>query len=109
MSEEKLYKPVPEFPHLVETPAGRIERRVVCAANRLEDGLIICGARHWDQVMRSVADRIGWDDCKPSEQGFIDQWGNFMDRKEARMVAIENKQPLTDRLHSRDLFSENLY
>ena len=65
-------------------------RRVVCAAMFKEDR-IITGARHFDKVMRSqMASSEGipwWTDC---EQGFIDQFGDFISRKEARKIVLTN-------------------
>ena len=60
-------------------------RLIVCAAIR-KRGNVICGARHFDQIMRCCLNAtgetsVGW------EQGFVDQWGVFLDRKEAWSVA----------------------
>jgi len=83
--------------------------RVVCAANRRqEDGWIICGARHWDKVMRSqITDT---DKSGSWEQGFIDQFGDFLTREEAWVVAAAQNQ--IRRRCGGDgvrLYSENLY
>lgn len=85
------------------------ERWVVCAAvkNSL-DGRIVCGARHWDMVMHGqIDDYTGWRD---GEQGFIDQWGTFMDREDAWAIAERNGQ-IVRRVggDGDELFSENLY
>lgn len=83
--------------------------KVVCAANKFEDGTIICGARHWDSIMRCVAE------CLPltgrEQQGFINQWGVFLDRKEALEVVKNSGQPFdAERNGATDmLFSEGLY
>lgn len=64
-------------------------RRVVCAANRLLDGTLLIGARHWDTHMRDQADRylseaqqwsseITENTFAVPDQGFIDQFGNFL-------------------------------
>ena len=84
--------------------------KVVCAANRLSDGTIICGARHWDTTMRRVAKRIN-DKTLDAEQGFINQWGVFLDRKEALAVAKASGQPLDMERNGCDdeLYSEGLY
>ncbi len=56
----------------------RSERRVVCAANRMPDGTMFIGARHWDEHMANQADlyikSLGIEDHKVAiaEQGFID-------------------------------------
>ncbi len=75
-------------------------------------GRIICGARHLDDVMRSHAAgkrnlRIEW---RGAEQGFIDQFGNFLTRERAWKVAAKAGQirnPLDGRRGY--LFSEHLY
>lgn len=87
------------------------KQRVVCAANRNSSGLIVCGARHWDEVMCSVVDALGISDLD-WEQGFIDQYGTFLTRRQAALIAVDNDQlkgqyktiPVDG-----DLFSEHLY
>lgn len=94
-------------------------RFVVCAANRYGD-LIIAGARHFDHVMHSQLkyireDRLFAFEVEDSvEEGFIDQFGVFMDRSEAYWIALAggqiNKRRLkTGNLGSTELFSEDLY
>lgn len=82
-------------------------RRVVCAANKhRETGLIVCGARHWDKVMRAqnpYATPAGYD------QGFIDQFGDWMDRETAWKVAEEQGQIRREVGMPGTLYSENLY
>lgn len=82
-------------------------RRVVCAALRNQDGMIVCGARHNDAVMRA---QMGSADWRKADQGFIDQYGVFMTREEAHKVAIEAGQ-IIRRCggDEKRLFSENLY
>lgn len=93
------------------------QRRVVCAANRLlsdfgDEVGIVCSARHFDPLMRRQMEQsnvtmAGW---KVSQQGFIDQWGAFMDREEALVVALAAGQRIKrcggDETR---LYSENLY
>ena len=82
---------------------------IVCAALRNKDGAIVCGARHYDEVMcRQIETSIlNWDD---TEQGFINQHGKFLTRSEAWLIAYNNGQIKRhvggDR---KKLFSENLY
>lgn len=80
-------------------------RRIVCAANKHRaTGRIICGARHWDKVMRSqTQDYKGW------EQGFIDQFGDFLNRKDAWKIAEEQGQIRRTVSTPGTLYSENLY
>ncbi len=84
---------------------------VVCAANRhKETGLIVCGARHYDSVMRAVMAQLGgwpfWNHC---DQGFIDQRGNFLTREEAWVIAEKNGQIIKKVSRDGILYSECLY
>jgi hypothetical protein len=87
---------------------------VVCAANRNSDGLIVAGARHYDDVMRAqIKSSTGNWRVNTVEQGFIDQFGNFLTRQEAWGVAFRNNQ-ITRRCGGDEsgggtLYSENLY
>ena len=86
-------------------------KRIVCAAVRNREGLIICGARHNDVVMRQQmnSSKSNWNKGIV-EQGFIDTWGNFLTREQAWSNATENNQIL--RRCGGDegrLYSENLY
>jgi hypothetical protein len=96
------------------------QRVVVCAANRTKSGKMICGARHWDNVMRGQVCNTNWLSIKlfgrlpkcwrGAEQGFIDQFGVFMDRQEAWKVAEAAGQIKYGREHSKGtLYSEDLY
>lgn len=113
-------------------------QRVVCAAIRHPKGWLIIGPRHFDKTMhiaieeasRGEAYRMGAVESKPyrqpwyrAEQGFIDQWGTYLTRKEAWRVvarvgqpfrfvgsqsgqaAFENPEDYLDQ----ELYSENLY
>ncbi len=91
---------------------------IVCAALRHADGRIVAGARHWDTIMQGqMAGGLprylppeeqeslrGWAE---SEQGFVDQHGNFYTRAEAQAVAVANGQVEDD--HKSILISEDLY
>ena len=85
--------------------------RVVCAAQRNKDGLIICSARHYDPLMRKMVELTGgrkvWIGC---EQGFIDQFDTFLTREEDLTIATKNNQ-IIRRCggDTTELFSENLY
>ena len=93
--------------------------RIVCAANRLNDGRIVVGARHWDDHMhRQLNDHMRSTGkvseiilIRGEEQGFIDQFGEFYTRVEAWAIAEREGQiiwrgPGCD---GPDLYSENLY
>lgn len=107
------YKPYPGDFTKIYVNGNLYPRHVVCAANRFDhngEKLVICGARHWDSIMSKVVDAIGIDDRKESEQGFIDQYQNFITRKEACIIALTNNQPLCEPLRPNDIaFSENFY
>jgi len=105
-------------------PNAPVIRRVVCTANLQKNGTILLGARHWDALMHATA--AGMTQTWSKEeiqsfidkevQGFIDQFGVFMDRAEAWQVALAAGQiryieswnyiPSRDRY---ELYSENLY
>lgn len=80
---------------------------IVCAAIKLHEGTIICGARHHDPIMNRVLRIIG-NSGRPA-QGFIDQWGNFLTREEALRIAHKNGQVLEEGHSKTELFSEDLY
>jgi len=85
---------------------------VVCAACKLEDGLILCGARHWDMIMIRQAQAMGSIKHAPrAEQGFIDQFGDFLTREEAMQVVKASGQDFSITNNGGDiaLFSEGLY
>lgn len=98
-------------PNRVDNPVP--VRRVVCAAiRRKDDGAMVCSARHFDAAMHSQIEgsfymRHQWQEA---EQGFIDQFGVFMSRKEAWIVANAAGQVIR-RVGGDDgcLYSENLY
>ncbi len=90
----------------------RPERSVVCAANKYGD-LVFIGVRHFCPVMRQNMSR---DDIpalrkeRGEVQGFIDQHGVFMDRREAAVVAKESGQLARYEGNFPEvLFSEDLY
>lgn len=84
-------------------------RKIVCAANRKNDR-IITGARHFDKVMiaqMELSGGLAW--WRNSEQGFIDQFGDFVDRQEAWTIALTQNQIIRQVSSHGTLFSENLY
>ena len=86
--------------------------RIVCAANRLKDGTLILGVRHLDFLMRDTAmiAQITDDELSESEEGFINQRGEFLTRKQAWIVAF-NANQIVRRVGGDEgiLYSENLY
>ena len=86
--------------------------RVVCAAMKMKDGLIVTGTRHYSPEMREVLKRLYPDkkyNLEVAEQGFIDTQGNFLNRKEAWELAEKNGQILYQVSTPGTLYSENLY
>ena len=86
------------------------KRRVVCAAMKDGTGHIICGARHYDPVMhQQINNSKYWE--PDIQQGFIDQWCNFMTREEAFIVANASGQfhRRGGPANSKKLFSEDIY
>lgn len=87
------------------------KRKVICAACR-KDGIVLAGARHFDAVMISQANAT---EPKPkgyytdAEQGFIDQFGVFMTREDAWIVAEKQNQICMNPTIPGTLFSEDLY
>lgn len=84
---------------------------IVCAAIRNDQGHIICGPRHYDQIMRAQL-RLLPDHLLTTfkEQGFVDQFGKFYCRYQAWKIATENQQ-IKQRVGGDNecLYSENLY
>lgn len=94
-----------------ETGYPPVQQVVVCAAC-LVDGVIFCGARHWDDVMRAQCKAAGMNKIVEHEQGFIDQWGTFLSRKEAMIIANAAGQKVDiERCggSTTTLYSEGLY
>lgn len=93
--------------------------RIVCAAVLYSvDGkpFIVAGPRHFDHVMHPViellVETVNPDGLRPV-QGFIDQHGEFYNRKNAWPIAERNGQIVKrvggDGPDQHGLFSENLY
>ncbi len=89
--------------------APTAEPRVVCAAVRLKLGIVVCGPRHFDATMRKMIEQLRLT-VRDSEQGFVDQFGNFLTREEAWDIAKARDQILPNRggilgtLYSEDLY-----
>lgn len=94
----------------------RVPRRVVCAAIKLATGHIVCGVRHFDEVMRQSLPpntAQGRAALKGHEQGFVDNRYQFLSRAEAWHVALDAKQfdPASPEYRGirGSLFSEDLW
>ncbi len=86
-----------------------MKQRVVCSAIRNEEGQIICGPRHFDMTMNQQIVLSGFSWVR-SKQGFVDQFGEFLTREDAYVIAKDNGQ-IIRRCGGDEgkLFSENLY
>lgn len=86
-------------------------QRVVCAAIRhARTGRILTGARHFDTVMQEWLKDYELGDWADADQGFIDQWGTFLTRQEAFVIAERQGQYNPWGEHTRGvLYSEDLY
>lgn len=98
------------------------QRRIVSAAMLMHDGAIITGIRHFSPEMRATLKRcygaglriFGRWWIKPyhlhvKEQGFVDQFGVFLNREDAWVVAEQAGQILRRVATPGELYSENLY
>ena len=86
-------------------------QRIVCAACLYDNGVIIVSARHYDTLMcNQLAIMNPSQRANEVQQGFIDQWGNFLDRKEALEVARRQGQIYRElNYNTEELYSEMLY
>lgn len=125
VQEYLVYHTVGILGSVSELPPVRSKRTVVCAANLTYyvdlDGqrksIIVPGARHCDGVMAPILQFIRThsleadDGALAQKQGFIDQYGNFMSREEAYLLARSNKQMVVDagKWPRERLYSEHLY
>jgi hypothetical protein len=90
-------------------PDPEIPAWIVCAANKHKDsGVIFCGARHFDDLMRGQIKAANYPFAS-YDQGFIDQFGRFYDRKEAWKIAEKNGQIKRISGTRGTLYSEDLY
>lgn len=98
-------------PHL----EPRHGHRIVCAAVKLADGLIICGVRHFDHLMRAMLPEDLSEArvvLKGHEEGFVDNKYEFVDREAAWDIAdaagqirdIDAEGCVPGVLHSEDLW-----
>ena len=94
--------------------AGR-PRRIVCAALRADDGELLIGIRHYSpDMLRQMKQRLDgakWKHRGDDDQGFVDQWGQWLSRQEAHALASANGQLIYQDNGPNDqkLYSEGLY
>lgn len=87
-----------------------VPERIVCAANKTHDGIIVLGVRHSDYIMCWTARNIGVT-LYSTEQGFYTNWERFVTREEAMVIAREQGQIYRpEGTHNPNvLYSEYLY
>ena len=90
-------------------------RHVIVAAACKYGDVIITGARHYDNVMRTQLNAFSEDSqvrmMNRGEviQGFIDNRGDFHDREDALVIALAANQVRFKHEPEYELFSEDLY
>lgn len=122
MSEIEIYKPLPDDCTQIVHPADNEKgydthkRFVAAVANKADDGTIFLGVRHFCPLMQQNIDNwmqvnaIKGNPRSNMDQGFVDQHGTFMDRKEAMIVAVaacQIKRSIGYDIN--ELFSEHLH
>ncbi len=93
---------------------GHAPPRIVCAAQRdSATGKMVVGPRHYDATMRAQMkdSALSHDTWRQSEGGFIDQFGRFLTREEAWVIAVEQNQIFSEcgPPGGGRLYSEHLY
>lgn len=94
-----------------------IKRVIVTAANRhTESKVVVVGARHFSPAMMSQIQSMNLPEISGGrscwEQGFIDQWDNFITRREAMTICVANGQRVDLKRNGGDdsiLFSDGLH
>lgn len=98
-------------------------QRIVCAACRVKrtnnftglvDFIVIPSVRHFDKLACAILDNFQCSqnysfDETSMEQGFVDNFGRFLTRKEANIIAKEKGQKLWTTGDDDTLYSEDLY
>lgn len=88
-----------------------VQRRIAQAAYNY-NGYIVTGTRHSCPIMGLQLNAIGFDViqewCPKGEmvQGFTDQFGNFLNRQEAYIIAKEAGQIIREDVYPGTLYSE---
>jgi len=92
-------------------PPKDVKPWIVCAACRATAD-VVTSARHFDRLMHEQMNKYYLRKNERWEQGFIDQWGRFYNRKDALKVVKESGQPFNDKRNGGSdcmLYSEGLY
>jgi hypothetical protein len=92
----------------------KVDFVIVSAANRYKD-IIVMGPRHYSNLMYGHIEAYGGIKLlrkyagEDYEQGFVDQYGTFYNRVEAKKIALKRGQiRYPDNCPGTDLFSEGL-
>lgn len=78
-----------EYANLKQNVDDNIHLTVYCAANMFEDGTLVLGARHNDEIMLHYSKIVNKRFIK---QGFYTNWQRFVTREEAMVIACEQGQ-----------------
>lgn len=103
-----------EMPEQIKRSVFASERVIVTSANRYDNGLMLIGLRHWDEHMHVQALAYREAGILPTDrdpvQGFLDNKGNFLTRRQAKIVA-EKAGQIIRRVggDEEELYSENIY
>lgn len=94
------------------------QRRIICSAIRFspttddDPEIVVCGVRHYDMLMNNQLNLLPRV-VGVETQGFVDNFGQFLTRTEAWIVADEADQIVHrcggDCANGGTLYSENLY
>lgn len=108
------YKPYPDDCTMIHVDGEAHKRFVAVPANITKSGVIFLGVRHGCPLMnasiRVHAALTGQSAGRGMKQGFVDQHGTFMDRKEAMIVAVVRCQiKRSIGYDSDELYSEHLH
>ena len=92
---------------------GKEKRLIVAAALKMSDGQVVIGVRHFDSIMRSQLKLLYIDRYAPTpRQGFVDNRGVYVSRREALEIATAAGQLNVHRTKTEpedELFSEDLW
>jgi hypothetical protein len=100
------------------TIPDHVQIRIVAAAVRNVTGQLVVSARHYDSLMHAqIAARMdaeSFHGVHGDNEGFIDQYGRYLTRREAYLVAraagqILNEAACATMFGHRELYSEALY
>ena len=102
--ENKTWTNCPEY--------GTVRRVVTAACRNPVTGKIFIGIRHYCPLMRQAIEDSGEILGVNADQGFVDQWGNFLTRDEAWYIVSVNEEAHSLRYpldEYETLYSENLH